>query len=346
MPICSGSELNILFLQPARQVRDLGIDLKRLSHAARFGVLRPAALPRRLEDIGAVVNCVDTSPAARRLLELAILRGVPRLYLFDGIYDVANAYRNPAHLRRGLRQMDPLLYTHAACVDRWSCEAFASLGVRTHAWLPVRAEPDGEKNPPPAPTTAFLIAAARTPAFDKGERERLMELITLVVAGLERIGAGYRFRIGDRGLLDSLGVASGDNDVAEPFAKCIRRYRCLITTPSTIAASAMLAGTPTATLDYRDAPLTQQTGWRIHRSTDIGATLTSMLEPAGERMTFQAREVAHLTARAPVEDFILDAAGLGSRSGSPPAGEPPRLSLDYPLRWVWVNWLKRLKRGL
>lgn len=337
--------MNILFLQPARELRDLGVNLEPLRHASRFGVIRPAALPRRLGEVGAVVNCIDTSAAARRVLQLAASRGVPRLYLFDGIYDVANAYRNPAHLRQNLRQMDPLLYTHAACVDRWSLETFATLGLRTHAWLPARAEPDEDRNPPPVQTAAFLIATARTPAFDRGEQARLRQLIERTVSGLERIGVDYRFRIGDRDLLAALGVASGDNDTGESFAKCIRRYRCLIATPSTIATTAMLAGTPTATLDYRDAPLTQRTGWRIHESADIDAALISMLGPAAERMTFQAREIAHLAARTPVEDFILEAAGLGPGSG-PPAEDPPRISLDYPLRWVWANWLRRFKRGL
>lgn len=322
------------------------MDLGRLRHVARFGVIRPASLARRIGDVAAVVNCIDTSPAARIVLELAASRGVPRIYLFDGIYDAANAYRNPVHLRLRLRQMDPLLYTHAACVDRWSSEAFAALGVRTHAWLPARAAPDESEDPPPPRTAEFLIATARTPAFDEGERARLTRLIERVVAGLERIGADYRFRIGDRRLAASLGVPSGDNDTGEPFAKCIRRYPRLIATPSTIATTAMLAGTPTATLDYRDSPLTQQTGWRIHESADIDGALASMLEPAAERMTFQAREVAHLAGRAPVEDFILDAAGLGPQSGAPAAGGPRRLSFEYPLRWVWVNWLKRFRKGI
>ena len=340
------SDLNILFLQPAKQVADLGVDLGRLGDAASHGVVSLASLRRSLPGVGAVVNCIDTSAAARRVLASAALAGVPRLYLFDGIYDVANAYRNPAHGR--IDQMDPLLYTHAACVDRWTLEAFAALGMRTHAWLPARAAPDGDDKPAQTQTAAFLIATARTPAFDQRERERLQDLIARVIAGLERIGADYRCRIGDRRLLASLGLSLDSNDTREPFSKCIRRYRCLITTPSTIATTAMLTGTPTATLDYRDSPLTQQTGWRIHGSTDIDGTLAAMLQPAAERMTFQAREVAHLANRTPVEDFILDAAGVGLGSGPPPGGSPSRrrFSLEFPLRWAYVNWLKRFRKGL
>ncbi len=342
------SELNIVFLQPARQVRDLGVDLDRLRGFARFGVMRPAALARRFGEVGAVVNCIDTSRAARTVLELAAARGMPRIYLFDGIYDAANAYRNPKHLRLGLRQMDPLLYTHAACVDRWSLRAFAALGVRTHAWLPARATPGPGRGEKQTRTRAavFLIATARSPAFDRGERARLQKLLHLTIASLKRIGADFRFRTGDRRLLTSLGAPAAANDTGESFVQCVRRYQCLITTPSTIATTAMLMGIPTATLDYRDSPLTQQTGWRIHESTDIDATLASMLEPAAERMTFQAREVAHLVERAPVEDFILQAAGLGPRPGAAAVANPRRLSFDYPLRWAWVNWLKRFRGGL
>lgn len=336
------TELNVLFLQPAKQVADLGIDLRRLRHVARFGAVCLSSLPRGL---GAVVNCVDTSASARRILELAARRGVPRLYLFDGIYDVTNAYRNPAHRR--MNQMDPLLYSHVACVDRWSCEAYASLGIRTHAWLPARAAPEADEET--TPQVPFLIATARTPVFDDGERLRLEKLISLTVAGLKRLGADYRFRIGDRKLLASLGISSADNDTGDRFAVCIQRYRCLIATPSTIATTAMLAGKPTATLDYRDSPLTQQTGWRLHRSTDVDRVLTSMLRPDADRMTFQAREVAHLESRSPVEDFILEAAGIGPRADPPPAGDSRarrRFSLDYPLRWAYVNWLKRFRKDL
>ena len=108
----------------------------------------------------------------------------------------------------------------------------------------------------------------------------------------------------------------------------------------------MLAGVPTATLDYRDSPLTQQTGWRIHQLIDMDSVLTNMLKPAADRMVFQAREVAHLAKRTPVEDFILDAAGIAER--------PPFLvstqriqwpvNMDYPLRWIWMHWLKRFRK--
>ncbi len=338
--------MNIVFLQPARQVRDLGVDLDRLRGFVRFGVMRPAALARRFGEVGAVVNCIDTSVPARKVLELAASRGVPRVYLSDGIYDVANAYRHPAH--RSMGQMDPLLYTHIACTDRWSLETFAALGARTHAWLPTRATPaSGRDEKQTRPKTAtFLIATARSPVFDPGERKRLGKLLEVTIASLKRIGADFRFRTGDRHLLASLGIPASENDTEESFAKCVRRYRCLITTPSTIATTAMLARIPTATLDYRDTPLTQQTGWRIHGSVDIDSVLASMLEPSADRMTFQAREVAHLTERTPVEDFILEAAGIGPRPDTTAAGGTRHLSFDYPLRWVWVNWLKRFRRGL
>lgn len=339
--------MNLLFLQPAAHVAELGIDLSRFGHTARFGVVNLAALPRRLGKVDAVINCIDTSTTARRVLDAAIRAEVPRVYVFDGIYDVANAYRNPLHRRRGINQMDPLLYTHMACVDRWSFATFAALGAQTHAWLPKRAEP--ERGSSPVSTNAtFLVATARNPAFDPGERVRLTRLLTLTMQSLDRIGATYRFRTGDTELLTSLGIPHERNDTGASFARCIRSYDCLITTPSTIATTAMLAGKPTATLDYRDAPLTQQTGWRLHESTDIDSTLTAMLEPAADRMAFQVREVAHLAERSPVEDFILSAAA--TRSAADLQRARPRfreaISFEHPLRWLYVNGLKRFRKRL
>ncbi len=341
--------MSILFLQPARQVADLGVDLTNLGDLPRYGVVSLPSLVHKMRDTRLVVNCKDSSPAARRILEIAAACQVPRLYLFDGIYDVANAYYNPKHLRRHLSEMEPLLYTHIACVDRWSLATFAALGVQTHAWLPSRAEPTGDEDQTGVQRMDFLIATARTPIFDKTERDRLEKLLRLVIASLERIKVQYSFRIGDRKLLSAIGATDADNDTDTPFTKCMRRYRCLITTPSTIATTSMLAGLPTAMLDYRDSPLTQQTGWRIHQSMDIDSALMAMLEPAAERMTFQAREVAHLAKRTPVEDFMLEAAGLLGQSNSKPADARrirPGISIDYPLRWIYVNWLKRLRKEL
>lgn len=333
--------MKLLLLQPAAQFAELGVDLDRLRPAARFGTLKPGSAQRRLGDVGAVVNCIDTSVGARRAVEAAARAGVPRVYLFDGIYDVANAYRNPLHRRRGIKQMDPLLYTHVACVDAWSHAAFAALGARTHAWLPARAAPEDGAAPAPGRRAAFLVATARKPAFDAGERGRLERLLRLTVEALDRLGAGYRFRTGDAKLIRALGIPPERNDTDEPFSRCLRRYDALITTPSTVATTAMLAGKPTATLDYRDGPLTQQTGWRLHESADIGASLASMLAPASDRMTFQARQVAHLASRTPVEDFILSAA-RGSPSEGGNGGRRP--SLEYPLRWLYQNWVKPLRR--
>lgn len=338
----------MLFLQPAAHVAAMGVDLDRLRHAARFGVVNLASLPRKLRATGAVVNCIDTCATSRRILESAASHGVPRVFLFDGIYDVANAYRNPAHRRRRLAQLDPLLYTHVACVDRWSHSTFAGLGARTHAWLPANAAPDEDPNPGQPPKAGFLVATARTPTFDNRERARLRKLLKLTIAALDRLGAEYRFRTGDSELLSSLGISAAHNDVQDAFARCIHRYKCLITTPSTIATTAMLSGKPTAILDYRDGPLIQQAGWRIHRSTDIDATLASMLQPSPDRMTFQAREVVHLIGRTPVEDFILRVAGAGPLTGQPPADTPikkRRISFEYPLRWIYVNWLKPFRKG-
>lgn len=342
---CWVSDLHILFLQPAAHVAALGLDLARLRHVARFGVVNLSSLSGKLNNFSAVVNCIDTSATARQILESAARMSVPRVYLFDGIYDVVNAYNNPAH-RWG--QMEPLLYTHIACVDRWSYRKFAALGAKTHAWLPTRAAPHESAEPVVDRGSTFLIATARTPAFDAGERSRLKELLALTMAALDRLGVAYRFRIGDMELLTSLGISPDRNDLHDSFANCICRYRCLITTPSSIATTAMLAGIPTAILDYRDGPLTQQAGWRIHRSADIESALRSMLDPAPDRMMFQAREVVHLAKRTPVEDFILRAAG-GLEHGEPTADPPRRkrrISFEYPLRWVYANWLKPFRKDL
>lgn len=344
-----GSDLHILFLQPARQIADLGINLQCLGNLPRYGLVSLSSLDRKLRNTRLVVNHIDTNDMARRVLKVAAACGVPRLYLFDGIYDVANAYRNPAHRRRGLWQMDPLLYTHIACVDRWSLTTFAALGIQTHAWLPAKAEPGVEEEPLQTPSMKFLIATARTPVFDEAEQDRLETLLHLVTASLKRIGAQYRFRVSDRQLLRSLGASDDDNDIETPFSECIRHYQCLITTPSTIATTSMLAGLPTAILDYRNWPLTQQTGWRIHQSTDIESTLIAMLNPTSDRLAFQAREVGHLAKGKPVEDFILDAAGIADQSHSAFASTQRiqwPFSFDYPLRRIYVNWLKRFRRGL
>ena len=67
---------------------------------------------------------------------------------------------------------------------------------------------------------------------------------------------------------------------------------CVISTPSSIVLTAMLHDFPVCQLIYRDTPLLLQSGWMMHKSSDIDNTIQTMLTASEERMCFQRKQVS------------------------------------------------------
>lgn len=144
----------------------------------------------------------------------------------------------------------------------------------------------------------FLVTTANTPYFDDDEFERLSVLLEQVITAIDSAGFSYAFRIYDKNLISRLSLDPKKNLVKEPFSDVMLQVRAIISTPSTIAVTAMVAGVPVGLLRYRDAPITLSTGWNIFADQNLDDSLRSMSDLDKERMNFQAVQVKSLAKQS------------------------------------------------
>lgn len=138
----------------------------------------------------------------------------------------------------------------------------------------------------------FLVTTANTPYFDDAEFERLSKLLEQVITAIESAGFSCAFRIYDEKLAKTLSLNQNKNFLDESFSDVLLRVHSVISTPSTIAVTAMAAGLPVGLLRYRDAPITLSTGWNIFIDQNLHETLRGMSNLDQERMNFQYIQVS------------------------------------------------------
>jgi hypothetical protein len=117
----------------------------------------------------------------------------------------------------------------------------------------------------------------------------------------------FSVRIFDDKLLSSLESALGIdlfNDVAFDFEKTLAQYSGVITTPSSIAITAMYHKRSVALLVYRDKPMLMQSGWLIPSSAIFEINLNSFLSLSPQRMAIQTDILKSYLVEKGVTDLI------------------------------------------
>ena len=139
-------------------------------------------------------------------------------------------------------------------------------------------------------TPTLLLTTASTPYFDPDEKKRLQFLIKEIVSvpNIRII-----LRIFDKSLLNFEEAKQFHNEIDKPFEQLVQEVSAVITTPSSVALTSMLAGKPTCQIIYRDMPLLMQSGWILHASCNIRETIESLLLAEESRLEFQRKIVSH-----------------------------------------------------
>ena len=184
------------------------------------------------------------SPETRRAIRLAIEANTPVVQLMDGVVDWRNTLTNPRVEGRFLRPAPAGLVLAATESD---AAILRALGNRvTTTGLPRLA---AIRPAPRPPTTRLLIATARTPAFDAAERDRLVRTLARLRDAAAHFRVPVLWRLTARLDLE-LGVTNAEGPLTEALARC----SAVLTTPSTLALEARLAGRPTALIDPHAVP--------------------------------------------------------------------------------------------
>jgi len=241
--------------------------------------------------------------------------GVKTILCSDGIFDFANSFKNPMHLKYGLTSFHPILQDVFLCVGKNEANYFNDKAI-TMDFMPKRLI--SRKVPCPIPEDKrVLLTTANTAYFNNQEYDVLLGLIidigTLLIEG----SIDFSFRIFDKKLLASLNKEFGldiSNDIDEGFEDTLQRYSSVITTPSSIAVVSMFHRRSTALLIYRDWPMLLQTGWMVPSAKIFGIHLSDFLMRSESRMEVQDKFLDGYLTKNGMTERVLEAAQVEFKS--------------------------------
>ncbi|MEM1184389.1 MAG: glycosyltransferase family 4 protein [Planctomycetota bacterium] len=185
-------------------------------------------------------------PLTRRVIRLAGEAKIPVGLLMDGVVEWRNTFCNPRTMADPLF-LRPAPASRVLCATEADAILLRAMGNDAVATGLPRLDAISPAPLPEAPK--LLVATARTPAFDDAERRRLVRDLGRIKSATDHLGVEVIWRLSARLHLE-LGV---DADTA-PLAESLANASAVVTTPSTLALEARLAGRVTALLDPHAAP--------------------------------------------------------------------------------------------
>lgn len=216
------------------------------------------ALPWLIERAGVVGFADLTHRLHAQATRVAQRVGTPTVLLVDGVTEFANTLMNPW---LGAHHLRPAAQGTVLAMGPLQAEILRALGNRPEvSGLPrldgfaervaaqrrLLAEPPGR----------LVVATANTPAMTAPARARLIRALELIGRAADRRGVGVRWRLtGD--LATELGVPAD----TEPLDQALAGASAVLTTASTLAVEAMLAGVPTGVFHPHPWPLWVPGAW-------------------------------------------------------------------------------------
>ncbi len=243
---------------------------------------------------------------------------VPVLILADGILEYRNTWEHPELADGSMFQ--PLVGHKVACIGRGQARILESWGNPGKAEVVGLPRLDDVLNQEPAPIQSdgmfrLLVATANTPAFDEGQRETVIDSLSLIKERLSVIGninqreVQVTWRLTDN-LEQAIGLPSANEmELADrpTLAEEIDAADAVITTPSTLFLESALKQRPTAILDFHNSPHFVPAAWMINGPQHLDTILSELANPPLPKMLFQ-ETVLHdnLQCRAPAKPRMLD----------------------------------------
>ncbi|CAH6924578.1 conserved hypothetical protein [Vibrio chagasii] len=209
----------------------------------------------------------------------------------DGVFDLSNALKNKKHV---YPLHMPMVNDFLFCLGEHEKKLLRELNPSKSVYsyqpkflselIDLKMENNKKK-------FDFLITTANTAYFDDFEFNELITLLVNIILELDKNEHNYILRIYDPEIISYLEDKVGRklvNITTGDFKSVVNNVECVLTTPSTIAVESMLLNKPVGTLYYRDEPLLTQTGWIIHRSSNLPSVVSQMVLKDDDRMLIQS----------------------------------------------------------
>ena len=138
------------------------------------------------------------------------------------------------------------------------------------------------------PGEKLLVMTAKKPWFDEAQREVTLRSLRELK---EHLDSQPQIEVVWRLTKDVASILGVENRLGElstrELAEVLYEVDGVVTTVSTTILESMLAGRPTAALDYHNAPRFVPTAWTISCGEQIEAALREALNPPANKMSFQ-----------------------------------------------------------
>ena len=239
-----------------------------------------------------IFSCDYSDDLAFSIIKKAKSINLDTYLLMDGIYDWANIHLNPK-LNSKIIFFNADFYNLVYCVDNHSASYLASVGANTSLYKPSRIfslnlNKETNLNKILSSTKKkILITTSNTPYFNEIEFHRIISIFKSIIEWSKVNSVDIYFRIYNSKILSELNIEDKLNLTEGKIGSYIKKIDLLITTPSSISATAIMLDKPTVHIIYRDTPIIFKSAWQIFNSDMIDAVLKSALSKNPKRMYHQ-----------------------------------------------------------
>lgn len=239
---------------------------------------------------------------------------VATLYMIDGVLEWRNAWENQPNEVACPHTMRPVLCHKVACIGEsqartisaWGNESKVEIvGVpRFDRYQSVEhcygsSENPGQQTDSLNSTLRVMVITAKTPAFTVEQlatvKRALLDLKTFAESSSNQIELRWRLTAGLDKFLD-VNNHVADLTGGELFEQ-LQEVDAVIATPSTSVIESMLAGRPTAVLNYHVCPTYLSPAWQINGPDQIASVIRELRNPPEAKLHFQRQALAQTLSR-------------------------------------------------
>lgn len=280
----------ILFVEPYEYYERLGLERKDCFY---FGIPTfSLSLKRYLNQFDIVVTCIDHSRLSKFVVCLARSIGKKTILIMDGTYDFCNSVCHP-YLKKVKRQILQYKIYDLILTPDYDFSNYLRMSASLIKYIPKHMKVIGSSYEKKTESSSILITTANTAYFNNEEFCRLTSIIKKILKELYDINVIVKLRVFDNKLLSCLydDFPGIENLVNSDLSDVLNQIDGVISTPSSVVVSSVMANLPTCVLLYRDFPYEHPAGWVLHEGLDIKNTVRSMLSRDIHRMNYQSRMI-------------------------------------------------------
>lgn len=234
-----------------------------------------------------VLTSQEWLPYQRLIIAEANHRGIPTLYVMDGILEWSYIWNNKSFIIPYGTVFQPLLSKNIAVIGRNSARIIASMGIHSNKiniiGLPRLDGFSRERVTDVCKRPKILICTANTAYHNNLQKmsvkEALQDLKNVIENQLE-IDCLWR-------ISDELAIELGVKANKESLTQVMQRANAIISFPSTVILEGMLLGIPSAIIEYRAVPIYMKSAWEIRSKNHIYNVVHELLNPPSEKTAYQ-----------------------------------------------------------